>query len=52
MLILKLAGKTTRTNVASSIVDTLQRRQLLQNHLSVDLAMVKSKKLLQGEMQC
>ena len=38
------AGKTTRVNVASLMVVILLRRQLLQNHLIINLARRKSKR--------
>lgn len=43
MFILELAGNTIM-NVASPMVDTLLRKQLLQNNSIVNLAMMKSKK--------
>ena len=44
MLILEFAGNTTRMNVAFSMVDFLQRRQLLQNQLILNLAKIKNKR--------
>ena len=44
MLTLELTGSTTRMNVAYPTVDILLRRQLLQNLLILNLAMMKSKK--------
>ena len=44
ILILELAGNTTRMNVAFLMVDFLQRRQLLQNHLILKLAKIKNKR--------
>ena len=41
ILILELAGNTTRMNVAFLMVDFLQRRQLLQNQLILKLAKIK-----------
>ena len=35
-------------NVVSHIVDILLRRELLQNHLILNLAMMKKKKVLTG----
>ena len=46
MRTLELAGNTTRMNVISHIVDILLRRELLQNHLILNLAMMKKKKVL------
>ena len=43
MLALELVRNTTRMNVASPMVDILLRRHLLQNHLILNLAMMKSK---------
>ena len=43
MLTLELAGNTTRMNVASRMVDILLRRQLLQNNLILNLAVMKNK---------
>ena len=44
ILTLELAGNTTRMNVTSPMVVILLGRQLLQNHLVLDLAMRKSKR--------
>ena len=44
MLTLELTENITRMNAASPIVEILLRRQLLQNHLILNLAMTKSKK--------
>ena len=44
LLIQEPAGKTTRMNVASLMVIILLRRQLLQNHLILNLAMRISKR--------
>ena len=44
MLTLELTGSTTRMNVASPMVNILLRRQLLQNLLILNLAMMKSKR--------
>ena len=44
ILILELAGNTTRMNVAFLMVDFLQRRQLLQNQLILKLAKIKNKR--------
>ena len=41
---LKVAGNTVRINASSHTVDILLRRQLSQNHLILNLAMLKSKK--------
>ena len=38
---LKLAGNATRMNFVSHMVDILLRKQLLQNHLILNLAMKK-----------
>ena len=43
MLNLDFARNTRRMNVASPMIDILQRRHLLQNHLLLNLAMMKSK---------
>ena len=44
MVTLELAENTARMNVNSPMVDILLRRQLLQNHLILNLAMMKSKR--------
>ena len=43
MLALELAGTIIRMNVASHMVGILLRRQLLQNHLIVNLTMLRIK---------
>ena len=48
MLIVERAGNTTRMNVASAMIDLLLRKQLLQKHLILNLAMMKSKRFLHG----
>ena len=50
ILTLELAGNTGRRNSASSMVDVLSRRQLLQNHLMLKLAMIKTKMFEHGEI--
>ena len=50
MLTLKLAGNIARMNDTSPMVDILLRRQLLQNHLILNLAMMKSKKFEHREI--
>ena len=42
MLTLEFIENTIRTNVACHMVDTLLRRRLLQNHLIVNLEVLKS----------
>ena len=44
MLTVEPSGKKTNMVVASCIVDTLLRRQLLQNHLIVNLAVMKNRR--------
>ena len=44
MFTLELAGNTERMNVASPMVDILLRKTLLQKHLILNLAMMKSKR--------
>ena len=46
----ELAGNTTGTNVRSPMVDILLRRQLLQNLLILNLALMKSKRFLHREI--
>ena len=46
MLTLELAGSTTRRNVAFPMVNILLRRQLLQNHLILNLALLKWRNIL------
>ena len=49
MLTLDLAGNTAKMNVASPVVDVLLRRYLLQNHLLLNLAIMKSKRCYHRE---
>ena len=44
MLTIEPAGNTTRKIVNSAMVNILLRRQLLQNHLILNVAMMKSKR--------
>ena len=44
MLTLELAENTTGMNVNAPMVDILLIRQLMQNHLIANLAMMKSKR--------
>ena len=44
MFTLKCTGNITRINIGSSVVDILLKRQLLQNHLILNLAVMKIKK--------
>ena len=46
MTTLELTENTIRRNIAYFIVDIILRRQLLKNHLTVNSAMMKSKKVL------
>ena len=49
MLFLELTENTIIMNVAFHMVDILLRRQLLQNHWNINLAMLKSKSFYYGE---
>ena len=49
MQTLDLAGNTAKMNVASPVVDVLLRRYLLQNHLLLNLAIMKSKRFYHRE---
>ena len=49
MLIVELTGNTTRMNVDSRMVDILLRRLLLQNHLILNLVMMKARGFSMGK---
>ena len=51
MFTLELAGNTAGMNVTSPMADILLRRQLLQNHLILNLAIMKSKSFEHGEIR-
>ena len=46
----KLVGNATRMKIASPMVDILQRKQLLQNHLILNLVMMKSNRFQNREI--
>ena len=50
MIILKPAGSTTKMNVASRMAATSLRRELLQNDLIINLAVIKSQTFKHGEI--
>ena len=50
MIILKPAGSATKMNVASRMAATSLRRELLQNDLIINLAVIKSQTFKHGEI--
>ena len=52
MYILEIAGNRTKMNDPFHMVDILLRRHLLQNHLILNLAMMKRKRFKHREIRC